>query len=119
MGHRNSSGDNEQMVSKWKKGTIEYINELGELTKFSGTPAKLLSILNKIERNPGMRLAGKGLRKSFELKDVPDKAWRFVRKIKYLPMHCRSKRNEFRRIFNETCCIGYRPKEDDPKGGDQ
>jgi hypothetical protein len=115
MGHRNSSGDIEQMVLKWKRGTIKYINEAGEIIKVAGKPNELLAIFNKVKNNSRTKLE---LKKSFELKDVPDKIWRFLRKIKHLPMYCRSKRNEFRRIFNETCCMGYRQKEDDPKRGD-
>ena len=125
MGPKNSSSSEiDQMVSKWKNGTIEYIDESGELIKFFGGPAVLLTVLDGIRRNPRIKLAGKGLKKTFELKDVPVKIWTTIRKIKHLPMHFRSernkflyrlhsKRNELRQIIKETCHFGPLDKKGD------
>ena len=126
MGPKNSSSSEiDQMVSKWKSGTIKFINKSGALVEYKGKPAQLLFILNEIRRDSRMKLAGKGLRKTLELKDVLENIWRFIKKPKNIPMHIRSKRNKFlywlhsernelRQIIKETCHFG--PLD---KGGDQ
>lgn len=124
MGHKNSSSEINRMVSSWKSGIIEYVDEMGELQKCKDEPTKLLTIFNRIRNDSRMRLTGKGLRKAFELKDIPDKIWTFIRKIKYLPTYFRSKRNKFlyrfksikdelRQIIKKTCCFGPLDKGDD------
>lgn len=113
MGYSSNSSEIDQMVLGWKSGTIEYLNKAGVLIKFKGKPKDLLIIFNEIRHDNQMKLVGSGLEKTFELKDVPEKIWRLLKKIKYIPTHIRSKRNVICRILKETCHFGPLDKKGD------
>jgi len=89
-----SSSEIEQMALGWKKAVLKY--------KISGTPQKkykftakadeVLRFFRAIEHNPQTKIIS--LEKAPQLKDIPAKIWRTAKRIKYIPMMIRSKRNE-------------------------
>lgn len=89
-----SSSEIEQMALGWKKAVLKYKN-LDTPNKthiFKDEPEKVLKFFRAIERHSHTRVIY--LKKAFQPKDIPVKIWKTVKRIRYIPMMIRSKRNE-------------------------
>ena len=113
MGHKISSSEIDQMVLLgWKKAVLKlkyvFANKPEEVYKITGKPQGVLWYFDQFKNNPRIKIIS--FQKAFELQDVPEKIWRSVKRIKYIPTLLRSQRNELRYILKQTCHFG--PRED-------
>jgi len=108
-----SSSEIEQKAYRQKKMVLRYVflDDPKRICKIMGKPEGVLKFFRSFEKNPNYKIIS--LEKAFQLKDVPGKIWRTAKKIRYIPMYLRSKRNEIRHALKETCQFGPRKKDGD------
>lgn len=113
MGQNMHSSEIEQMAFGWKKAVLYFVfkDDPQNVHTIKGNAAGVLKFFRSFEKNPSYGIIS--LKKAFELKDVPDKIWRALKRTKYLPMMIRSKRKELFYALKETCHFGPLNKNGD------
>jgi len=113
MGQNMDSSEIEQRAREWKGAVLHFIftDDPKNIRTIKGNPAGVLKFFRDFEKNPNYRIIS--LKKAFELKDIPVKIWGNAKKIRYIPMYLRSKRNEFHQVLKETCYFGPVNKKGD------
>jgi hypothetical protein len=98
---------------QWKKAVLKYVlvDSPKKIWKIKGNSEGVLWYSRKFENSSKIKIIS--LRKAFELKDIPGKIWRTAKKIRYIPMYLRSKRDEIRHALKETCHFGPLKKDGD------
>lgn len=85
------SGEIEEMILGWKKIILKFFFRDNPKRIYTiKNPKEILWYYHQLRSNSQIRMS---LKKAFELKDVPEKIWGLIKRIKYLPMFIRSYRN--------------------------
>lgn len=113
MGYNMHSSEIDQMILGRKKAVLLFTfkDDPQNVCTIKGNPAGVLKFFRSFEKNPDYRIIS--LKKAFQLKDIPGKILRTAKKIRYIPMYLRSKRNEIRHALKETCQFGPLKKDGD------